>query len=66
MTDVMRALADAFDASTASPNLSRKTGATLITADGVQFVACNTFPEGVRNDYERLEGDARGAIQLEC
>jgi dCMP deaminase len=43
----------------ASPNRVRQVGAVLITGDGTQIAACNTFPAGVRDLEERHAGDGR-------
>lgn len=52
-------MAKARAAARASPNRVRQVGAVLITCDGAEFVACNTFPPGVRDLDERCEGEAR-------
>jgi len=49
----------AFAAGTASPNRIRQVGAVLVTRDGTQITACNTFPAGVRDLDERHAGDGR-------
>jgi dCMP deaminase len=49
----------ALGAAAASPNRVRQVGAVLITRDGTQISACNTFPPGVRNLEERHAGDGR-------
>src|SRR3954471_11622147 len=49
----------AFAAATASPNRIRQVGAVLVSQDGTQITACNTFPAGVRDLDERHEGDGR-------
>jgi dCMP deaminase len=49
----------AFAAATASPNQIRQVGAVLVTQDGTQITACNTFPAGVRDLAERHAGDGR-------
>ena len=52
-------MAAAFAAALASPNRVRQVGAVLITRDGTQVSACNTFPPGVRDLEERHAGDGR-------
>jgi dCMP deaminase len=52
-------MAAAFHAATNSPNRVRQVGAVLVTGNGTQIVACNTFPAGVRDLAERHEGDGR-------
>jgi dCMP deaminase len=42
-----------------SPNRVRQVGAVLVTRDGTEIAACNTFPDGVRDLPERHEGDGR-------
>src|SRR3954470_19084569 len=49
----------AFAAALASPNRVRQVGAVLVSQDGTQIAACNTFPAGVRDLDERHEGDGR-------
>jgi dCMP deaminase len=52
-------MAKARAASRASPNRARRVGAVLLTRDGAEIGACNTFPPGVRELDERCEGEAR-------
>jgi dCMP deaminase len=52
-------LAVALDAATRSPNRVRQVGAVLLARDGSEVVACNTFPEGIRDLEERHAGDGR-------
>ncbi|HJQ55985.1 MAG TPA: deaminase [Vineibacter sp.] len=60
MSDIDTLLDHAVAAARGSPNLVRKVGAVLITADGtVEIVACNTFPAGVVATAERAAGDNR-------
>ena len=49
----------ALVAAAASPNRIRQVGAVLVTQDGTQIAACNTFPAGVRDLPERHDGDGR-------
>jgi dCMP deaminase len=49
----------ALRAATASPNRVRQVGAVLVTRDGTQIAACNTFPAGIRDIEERHAGDGR-------
>jgi dCMP deaminase len=49
----------ALRAANASPNRVRQVGVVLVTRDGVQIAACNTFPAGVRDLGERHAGDGR-------
>jgi dCMP deaminase len=49
----------ALRAATGSPNRVRQVGAVLVTQDGTQIAACNTFPAGVRDIEERHAGDGR-------
>ena len=42
-----------------SPNRVRQVGAVLVTRDGAEIAACNTFPLGVRDIDERHAGDGR-------
>jgi dCMP deaminase len=49
----------AFRAAIGSPNRVRQVGAVLLTRDGTEIAACNTFPAGVRDLKERHEGDGR-------
>ena len=49
----------ALSASSLSPNRVRRVGAVLVTRDGTEIAACNTFPAGVRDLVERHEGDGR-------
>jgi dCMP deaminase len=49
----------AHRAASASPNRIRQVGAVLVTQDGTEITACNTFPAGVRDLNERHEGDGR-------
>jgi dCMP deaminase len=49
----------AFAVATTSPNQVRQVGAVLVTQDGTQISACNTFPAGVRDLEERHAGDGR-------
>jgi dCMP deaminase len=49
----------AFRAAAGSPNRVRQVGAVLLTRDGTESAACNTFPAGVRDLKERHEGDGR-------
>jgi len=52
-------MAKARAASRASPNRVRQVGVVLLTRDGPEIGACNTFPPGVRDLDERCEGEAR-------
>jgi dCMP deaminase len=49
----------ALRAASASPNRVRQVGVVLVTRDGMQIIACNTFPAGVRDLDERHAGDGR-------
>ena len=49
----------ALRASAASPNRVRQVGAVLVSRDGTEIAACNTFPAGVRDLEERHAGDGR-------
>jgi dCMP deaminase len=49
----------ALRAASASPNRVRQVGVVLVTRDGMQIAACNTFPAGVRDLDERHAGDGR-------
>jgi dCMP deaminase len=49
----------ALRASARSPNRVRQVGAVLLTRDGTEIVACNTFPAGVRDLEARHAGDGR-------
>ena len=49
----------ALHAAAGSPNRIRQVGAVLVTRDGTEIAACNTFPPGVRDLKERHEGDGR-------
>jgi dCMP deaminase len=52
-------MAKARAAARASPNRVRQVGAVLLTCDGAEIAAWNTFPAGVRDLDERCEGEAR-------
>ncbi len=52
-------MAIALRAASRSPNRVRQVGAVLVTRDGTEIVACNTFPAGVRDIEERHAGDGR-------
>jgi dCMP deaminase len=52
-------LAVALAAASRSPNRVRQVGAVLVARDGAEVVACNTFPQGVRDLEERHAGDGR-------
>lgn len=52
-------MAAALGAAAASPNRIRQVGAVLVTQDGTQIAACNTFPPGVRDLEQRHAGDGR-------
>lgn len=52
-------MAKARAASRGSPNRVRQVGAVLLTRDGAEIDAYNTFPPGVRELDERCEGEAR-------
>jgi dCMP deaminase len=52
MQAALRAAAD-------SPNRVRQVGAVLVTGNGSEISACNTFPAGVRDIDERHAGDGR-------
>jgi dCMP deaminase len=52
-------MAKARAAARASPNRARQVGAVLLSCDGAEIGACNTFPGGVRDLDERREGEAR-------
>lgn len=52
-------MATALRAASTSPNRVRQVGAVLVTRDGTEIVACNTFPAGVRDLEERHAGDGR-------
>lgn len=52
-------MAKARAASRLSPNRMRQVGSILLTRDGAEIAACNTFPPGVRELEERHEGDGR-------
>jgi dCMP deaminase len=52
-------MAKAQAASRGSPNRVRRVGAVLLTRDGAEIAACNTFPQGVRDLEERCGGEAR-------
>ncbi|HEY1942909.1 MAG TPA: dCMP deaminase [Roseiarcus sp.] len=49
----------ALRAALRSPNRVRQVGAVLVTANGEEIAACNTFPSGVRDLEERHDGDGR-------
>jgi dCMP deaminase len=49
----------ALRVASASPNRVRRVGAVLLTRDGTQIAACNTFPAGIRDLDERHDGDGR-------
>jgi dCMP deaminase len=52
-------MAAALRAAVSSPNRVRQVGAVLVTDDGTEIVACNTFPAGVQDREERHLGDGR-------
>ena len=52
-------VAKALAAARASPNRVRQVGAVLLTCNGAEIGACNTFPGGVHSLDERCEGEAR-------
>jgi dCMP deaminase len=49
----------ALDAASRSPNRVRQVGAVLVPRDGLEIVAYNTFPTGIRDLEERHAGDGR-------
>ncbi|WP_342361599.1 deoxycytidylate deaminase [Terrarubrum flagellatum] len=49
----------ARQAAAESPNRVRQVGVVVETKNGARVVACNTFPDGVRDIEERHAGDGR-------
>ena len=58
--DTEQLMAAAIAAARSSPNLVRRVGAVLRSADGKTTISrCNTFPDGVQDTEERHAGNGR-------